>query len=48
MAYMGFMVYRLALCRYMVIGPGLRGYIAASTTEALNFIDGVIAGQCGE
>jgi hypothetical protein len=45
--YMGFMVYRLEICRYMVIGPGFRGY-AKDESEARQIINIITAGQCGE
>ena len=45
--YKGFTVLRLALRSYLVTGPGLRGYVA-SVIEAVNLIDGFLAGQCGE
>ena len=45
--YDGFTVLRLGLYRYLIQGPGFRGY-TASVIEAVKIIDGVIAGQCGE
>jgi hypothetical protein len=44
-AYNGFTVLRLGLYRYLIHGPGFRGYIS-SVIEAVKIIDGVIAGQC--
>jgi len=43
--YNGFTVLCLGLYRYLIQGPGFRGY-TASVIEAVKIIDGVIAGQC--
>jgi hypothetical protein len=45
--YRGFAVFRLDLCRYMILGPWYAGY-ETSENAARKLIDYVISGQCGE
>lgn len=45
--YTGFIVHRLALYRYLIIGSGFRGY-AASENEARQTIDCIAFRQCEE
>jgi len=44
--YSGFTVHRINLRGYLIFGPGLPGRVAVSVIEAVNLIDGFLAGQC--
>ena len=43
--YLGYTIHRIGT-GYVAIGPGLPGLVSASVIEAVNLINGYIAGQC--
>ena len=45
--YNGFTVHRISSRGYLVTCPGLPGLVAASVTEAVKMIDGIVSMQCG-